>query len=88
MAVDPVDIDQLFEAFVALSKQQNFRLLVIPVPQKDKPTGSLDKLQSNVSGSVLAKLEVVDITPIVQNMVGRENKAYKQPDKYWLDQVS
>jgi hypothetical protein len=78
MAVDSADIDQLFEEFVVLSKQLNFRLSIIPIPQKDKPTASLDTLQNSVSGSVLAKLELVDITPIIQNILERESKTYAE----------
>jgi lysophospholipase L1-like esterase len=76
MALDPANVDQLFAEFATLSQQHNFRLLVIPIPQKDKPTGSLDKLQNSVSASILARLEVIDIMPAVQNILERENRTY------------
>lgn len=80
-ADNPADMDDVFKEFMALSRQHNFRLLVIPVPANDswnKPADSMEALQQNVSKSVLAQIDIVDVLPGVQALLAKDNKAYHE----------
>lgn len=77
-AVYPAYIDYVFQQFNALSKQHNFKFIVIPVITKDNPTGSLDTLRHNVSELTLAQLNIVDVSPIVHNLLIEDSKPYNE----------
>ena len=77
-ATTPVDIDGIFKKLTILAQQHKFILLVIPVPSKNKPTASIDTLRNNISESMLAQIDIVDISPIIQELLMKYNKAYNE----------
>ena len=72
--LDPPNINDLLQEFVVLSRQNHFKLLVVPVPAKSGLTDSLDTLKNNVSKEILTQLDVVDLYPNIQDMLVRDNK--------------
>jgi len=77
----PDNIDQRLLDLKSLSEEHGFELFVIPVPAKESRTLSLDILRSAASGQVLASLEVIDITPHLQEVLEARKISYL--DLFW-----
>ncbi|MFQ5900924.1 MAG: SGNH/GDSL hydrolase family protein [Thermodesulfobacteriota bacterium] len=80
-ATAPVDIDGLFQQFKELSQQYNYKFLIIPVLSKRNPTDSLNILRHNVTELTLTELDIINISPIVQKLLMKDNKPYN--DLFW-----
>jgi len=70
--------DALFKAFVDLSKQHGFKLLVVPVPAKHDLEASRKTLRQHARAG---NLTVVDVAPMVRASLAKDGKAYH--DMFW-----
>lgn len=78
---ETADIDAPFEGLLALSETHGFRLAVVPVPAREDPSTSVDALHGSLSSTLLDRLEVVDILPGVQRLLGEDERTYR--DLFW-----
>lgn len=77
----PHRIDEHLLHLKALSESHNFELLISPLPTKPSLTGTLDILTSAVSPQVLESLDIIDVTPYLQETLRRQTISYD--DLYW-----
>lgn len=75
-ADNPINIEDLFKKLIALSQDHNFQLLIIPITPKDNPIKSLNTLRQNISESTQSRLNIIDISPIVQKLLNKDKKSY------------
>ena len=76
---NPRSLDDLFSAFLNLSKQYGFRFLVIPVPANDNwavPKDSMIVLEEALSPEVWSQLDIVDILPHIETQLATETISY------------
>ncbi len=71
-----VVINDVFNELLELSEKYNFKLFVIPVTPKNNPFQSLNMLRQNITETTQSKLNIVDILPIVQNLIKKDRKPY------------
>lgn len=77
----PHRIDHHLLHLKSLSEKHNFDLFIIPLPTKKSQKGTLEVLTSAVSPQVLASLEIIDVTPQLQEVLQSQRISYK--DLYW-----
>lgn len=77
-ADNPLNIEYVFKGLTALSRKHKFQLFVIPVTPKDNPTQSLNILRHNISESTQSKLNIIDISRIVQKLLNKDKKSYDE----------
>ncbi len=78
-AANPPTMDEIFAEMQTLARENNFRLLIIPVPANDSwnhPADSMDALKQSLSPEMLWQLDVVDILPDMQAFVQTEGRPY------------
>jgi len=62
----------------ALSERHGFRLLLVPVPTSDSMSETMGKLIAAASPNVLGSLEIVDISPYLQQALVRSGLSYAE----------
>lgn len=71
-------IEQTFLSLISLSHKHNFKLLIMPVPAKTGSNESMTALLNNVSQETFDKLEIINIFPVVNDLLKTEKLNYNQ----------
>ena len=75
------DVAALFESFLRLSEEWGFAFVVVPVPMKQDPQGSLALLRDGLPEPLRARLDVVDVSGAIRAELTREGLGWS--DLYW-----
>ena len=79
---DPRKLDALFQEMLAFSREENFHLLVIPLPGRvHGAASSLDALRANISPETFEALDVIQLAPLIASILARDNK--QNADLFW-----
>ncbi len=74
-------VPELFDDFLRLADAWGFAFVVMPVPPRDAPGGSLEALRRGLPAERLARLEVVDPSGAMEAAMRREGLVWS--DLYW-----
>ncbi|NTV12942.1 MAG: SGNH/GDSL hydrolase family protein [Desulfobulbaceae bacterium] len=72
------NVDGAFQQLLLLAEEYHFKLLVVPVPEKNNIALSIDTLKKNTSAVILKQLQVVDVSTSLPALLKEENKKYDQ----------
>lgn len=78
-AQNPPSMDEIFAEMQTLARENDFRLLIIPVPANERwnrPDDSINALKESLSPEMQWQLDVVDILPAMQTFVQDERRSY------------
>jgi len=56
-------IEHAFLDLIHMSRQHGFALLVVPIPGKEEPLGSMNALLENISREIHEELHIIDVVP-------------------------
>lgn len=78
-AANPPTMDEIFAEMQAVAAENDFRLLIIPVPANDSwnhPTDSMDALKQSLSPEMWWQLDVADVLPGMQTQAEADGRRY------------
>jgi len=71
-------IEETFLSLISLQHKHNFKLLIMPVPAKNRPDGSMTALLNNISQETFNKLDIINVFPVVNDFLKTEGLYYNQ----------
>jgi len=71
-------IEETFLSLISLQNKHNFKLLIMPVPAKNGPDESMTALLNNISQETFNKLDIINVSPVVKDLLKTEGLDYNQ----------
>lgn len=75
------ELGPIMEELLQLSREREFVILVIPVPPKFEPRGSVWRLRDAIEADLFQALGVVNVFPVMERMLAGDGRAFEE--MYW-----
>jgi hypothetical protein len=76
-------ITGVFGRMIALSKQKDFKLIIVPLPSREDPSESISALNENIPAELMQEMMILDVVPAMNDLLEEHGLDY---DKlYWND---
>ena len=76
--LEPGQLDALFNTFLAQAEAEDFQFIIIPIPDRDNPSASLETLKAEVSPDILKELIILDVGETIANKAAADGREYKE----------
>ena len=76
-------ITRIFGQMIALSKRNDFKLVIVPIPSREDPSESISALNENIPAELMQEMRILDIVPAINDLLEEHGLDYDQ--LYWKD---
>lgn len=76
-------ITGVFGQMIALSKQKDFKLIIVPLPSREDPSESISALNENIPAELMQEMMILDVVPAMNDLLEEHGLDYHR--LYWND---
>lgn len=76
-------ITGVFGRMIALSKQKDFKLIIVPLPSREDQSESISALNENIPAELMQEMMILDVVPAMNDLLEEHGLDYDR--LYWND---